>query len=96
MTVLALMRRRTESFKDAQFAEVLEAEAEEARRLYQEGHVRAIYGRHDCPGAVLVFEAPSLEEAQKLCQRLPLYSRGMLEGQFVPCGPYRGFLPRNP
>lgn len=89
------MRRRTEKYTDAQFAEVLDAEAEEARRLYAEGHVRSIHGRHDVPGAVLVFEAPSLEAAQELAKRLPMFANGMLEGQFVPCGPYRGFMPRT-
>ncbi|MBV8600301.1 MAG: hypothetical protein JO359_01930 [Candidatus Eremiobacteraeota bacterium] len=96
MTVFVLLRRITERFSDEQFAPLLEPESEEARRLYADGHLRAIYSRQDVPGAVLQLECASLDEAKKLAQRLPLLAKGMLEPVFVPVGPYRGFTPRNP
>lgn len=95
MTVFMLARRRTESFSEAEFAALLDAEAEAVRTLYAEGHVRAAYSRQDVLGAVLVFEAASLEEAQQFAQRLPLAAKGMLELTFVPAVGYRGFGPRG-
>jgi len=94
MLVLAMIRRRIEKFTDEQFAPLMEPEAEEARRLYSEGLVRAIHSRKDVPGAVLELEAPSVEEAEKIVRRLPLVAAGMLEYTLIPCGPYRGFMPR--
>jgi hypothetical protein len=89
-------RRLTEKFTDAQFAPLLEPEAEAARRLYADGILRAIYGRHDAPGAILQLEAASADEARAIVlERLPLAKAGMLELTFFPCGPYRGFLPRT-
>ena len=94
MLVLALIRRRIEKFTDEQFAPLMEPEAEEARRLYSEGLVRGIHSRKDVPGAVLELEAASVEDAEKTVQRLPLVAAGMLEYTLIPCGPYRGFMPR--
>ena len=95
MKVYVLARRRGEAFTDQQFAPLMEPEAEEARRLYGEGHLRSIHGRQDVPGAVLELECASLDDAHKLTQRLPLVKAGMLELTFIPVGPYRGFLPRG-
>jgi len=95
MLFFVLARRRTEAFSDEQFAPVLEPEAEEARRLYAEGWVRAVYGRQDVPGAILQLECASLDDAHALLQRLPLVQRDMLEMTVIPVGPYRGFMPRE-
>jgi muconolactone delta-isomerase len=95
VTVFALLRRRTEAFDEDTMAEMLEPEAEEARRLYADGHVKAIYSRQDVPGAVVQLEVASLDEAKRILQRLPMLANEMLEATWVPVSPYRGFLPRS-
>lgn len=96
MQFLAVLRRRTESFTDEQFAPVLEPEAERVRTLYAQGIVRNIWSRDDSPGAVSLLEADSLEHAQAICKSYPLMQKGMLELQMlIPLRGYRGFGPRG-
>ena len=64
MQILVLVRRRTEAFTEAQFAELLEPEAEVLRTLYAEGIVRSAWSRADVLGACLMLERASLDDAQ--------------------------------
>ncbi len=94
MQFLAIIRRRTEAFTEAQFAEMLGPEAARVRELYAEGIVRAAHGRGDLLGAVLQLEAADEAEARRALDSLPLLQRGMLELQMlIPLRPYRGFGP---
>lgn len=95
MQVIAVCRRRTESFTQEQFAPLLDSEAEAARTLYADGVLRSAWSREDVLGAVLLLECASLEEAKTALGRLPLYAAGMLEAQFIPLRGYRGFGPRS-
>lgn len=95
MQFFAVLRRRTEAFSDAEFAERLEAEAECVRSLYARGVVRGAWSREDVPGAVLLLEAPSAQAAREALESLPLLRGGMLELQFLPVRGYRGFGPRG-
>jgi len=92
---LAITRRRLERFPEAEFAAILDEEAETVRTLYAEGLVRAVNGRGDRPGAVLRLEAPSAAEAEAAVARLPLARRQMMDVEIVPLLPYRGFAPRG-
>ncbi len=94
MQILAVLRRRTEAFTDAQFAPLLDDEAEALRRLYAEGIVRSAWSRDDVPGACLLLESDSPEHARAALERLPLFAAQMLEAQIVPLKGYRGFGPR--
>lgn len=96
MRVLATCRRKTESFTQAEFEALLEAEAESARALYARGVVRDAWTREDVAGACFMLEVESLAQAQEAVAELPLVQRGMLEVQFIPLRGYRGFGPRNP
>ena len=89
------MRRRTETFSDADIASLLDPEAEEVRRLYRDQIVRTIWGRGDVPGAVLYLETESEDAARAALGRLPLFAAGMLELTLIPLAPYRGFLPNT-
>ena len=91
-----IARRRTESFDDEEFARLLEPEAEAVRELYAEGIVRAAWSRADVPGACLLLEAGSVEDARAHANRAPLIANGMIETQFIPLRGYRGFHPRAP
>ena len=96
MQFLAIIRRRTESFTDAQFNEWLEPEAEYVRAGYIAGTVRAIWSRGDVLGAAIHLEAESEEQVQAFLNDLPLNCRGMLEIQMlIPLRGYRGFGPRG-
>ena len=64
MQFAVLTRRKTEQFTDAQFAPVLDDEAEHARAFYAEGFIRQIWMRGDMPGAFMMIEAES-EEAMR-------------------------------
>jgi hypothetical protein len=95
MQILAVVRRRTESFSPEEFAALLDAEAEGVRVLHAEGTVRAAWTRDDVLGAVLMLEAENVDAARAALDALPLYSRGMLDAQFIPLRAYRGFGPRG-
>jgi muconolactone delta-isomerase len=95
MQFIAITRRRTESFTDAQFAEVLGPEADRARALYAEGVFRALYSRGDVPGAVIVLEAADAGEAERHIATLPFARAGLMDVQIVPLTPYRGFVPQG-
>jgi hypothetical protein len=95
MQILAICRRRTESFTQEQFAALLDDEAEGVRSLYAQGIVRAAWTREDVLGACLLLEAENAEAAAAAMSALPLVSSGMLETQFIPVRGYRGFGPRG-
>lgn len=95
MQIMALMRRRTEAFSPEQFNAVLDAEAERVRELFSQGIIRAAWSREDVPGAVLMVEAASLDEANAALATLPLAKLEMLESMLVPLRGYRGFGPRG-
>ena len=97
MQVLAIVRRRTETFTDEQFAPVLEPEAQAVRTLYAQGIVRAIWSREDALGGVLLLEVDSPDHAREiLFTKLPLVERGMAEVESViGLKGYRGFGPRT-
>ena len=94
---IALLRRNLDEFSESQFTpELMEAEAERARRLYGDGFTRQIWSRGDHPGAAMVLEAASADEARAALGTLPLVQNGMLLLDIlVPVNPYRGFLPRG-
>lgn len=95
MQFLALSRMRTERFSDADFAPHLEAEAQRARTLYAQGHLRQIWYRGDERGAASILEAEDADAARAMLDSLPLVQAGMLEIlHVIPLLPYRGFGPR--
>jgi len=92
MHFLAITRRRTESFTDAQFAEHLDAEAARARELYAAGIFRSVYSRGDIPGAVIEIEAEGAGEAERAIATLPFAKHGLMDVEIIPLKPYRGFV----
>jgi muconolactone delta-isomerase len=94
MQFLTFSRRRSESFPDAEFAARVDAEVEQARRLYADGFIRQIWHRTDVPGACILVEAASEAEVRERLNTLPLFAAGMLEFSVIPLKPYGGFCPR--
>ena len=96
MQFLAISRMRTNLFSDADFAPLLEDEAQRARTLYIEGAVRQIWHRGDERGACSLLEADCEGAAREIIGSLPLVKAGMLElVNLIPLLPYRGFGPRS-
>jgi len=91
MQFIAITRRLTERFTEAEFAKYLGAEGERARELYAAGSFRALFSRGDIPGAVIEIEAADAGEAERLVGSLPFAVRGLMEYQIVPLRPYRVF-----
>ena len=95
MQLLTIARRRTESFPDAEFAALLESEVAQARALYAEGFIRQIWHRADMPGACLLLEADSEQQAREKLNTLPLYGAGMIDFTIIPLKPYAGFAAKR-
>ena len=96
MQFISVSRRRTETFaQDTWTPELLAAEAQRVRELYAAGIVRSIWRRKDTPGAVMLLEAASEEEARTAFASLPLAKLGMLElVAFTGLEPYPAFGPQ--
>jgi hypothetical protein len=69
----------------------LRKEAAAAWNHYTDGTVREIYFRLDRPGAVMVLECESVEQARKMTDRLPLVKGGLIRFEFIPLGPFLPF-----
>lgn len=96
MQFLALTRRRTEVFPPEQWTpEFIEAEGQRVRELYTAGVIRSIWRRKDMPGAAILLEAASEDEARAALATLPLAQRGMAElALLTQLDPYPGLGPR--
>lgn len=89
---IAICRRAHGRFAETDFTqELLDAEAEQARRLYAQGTFRAVWGHQSPAGAVLLIEAESREAVDDALATLPLNQRDMLDVEVLSVGPYRGF-----
>jgi muconolactone delta-isomerase len=91
MQFLIISRRRIESFSEAEFAALREAEVAQARVLYGEGFLRQLWTRGDVAGACLLFEGDSEAQVREKLNALPLYRAEMVEFSIVPLKPYAGF-----
>ena len=91
----ALATRNLTDFTEADLAPLMEPEAQRARELYTAGTFRQMWTRADVPGAAILMEAASLEEAHGIMASLPLAQKGMLTYEITPFLPYRGFAPRK-
>lgn len=95
MQFISISRRLTERFSGDQFDAHIDAERERVRELYRDGIVRSIWTRKDAAGAVMLLECAGEAAAQAAVDSLPLASRGMLEVQIFPLGPYPAFFPKT-
>ena len=96
MQFLSVSRRRTEAFPPETWTpELVAAEGQRVRELYAAGVVRTIWRRKDMPGAAMILEAASEDEARAALESLPLAQKGMLEiVVFTELEPYPAFGPR--
>lgn len=56
--------------------------------LYLAGKIRQWYFRQDRPGAILILDVGSMEEAERIIGSLPLTRSGLLAYDLIPIGPY--------
>lgn len=67
---------------------LMKEEAAHAWKSYLNGTVREWYFRQDRPGAVIVLECATLEEAQAAVNALPLAKAGLVAFECIPLGPF--------
>jgi muconolactone delta-isomerase len=93
MQFLSLSRRRVDSFPPEAFTpELMARETARVKVLYSSGLLRQIWKRDDVPGAAILWEAASEDEARAALASLPINQAGLLEILFVvPLAPYPGF-----
>jgi hypothetical protein len=77
--------------RDPESPSNLNDEARAVWNLAQAGVVREIYFRDDRPQAVIILEAGSVEEAQRILARLPLVEAGLIEFGVIGLRPYPGY-----
>lgn len=96
MQFLILTERRMDLFPaEAWTTDLIALEANRVRELYTAGSIRSIWRRKDKPGAAILMEAASEEEARAEIATLPLAERGMLHFAVVTqLEPYPGFALR--
>lgn len=58
---------------------------------YAADRVRSVYYFADMGGAILLYEAASLAEAQTAIDQLPMGQAGVLTFEIIPLKPYTGF-----
>jgi muconolactone delta-isomerase len=90
MKILA-MEKEVPGVTDEEFAPHLKAEAARAWELHQAGVIRELYFRADWPGAVLMLECASVEEAAGVLNTLPLVQAGLIAFDIIPLQAYPGF-----
>jgi hypothetical protein len=90
MKILAL-EKEVEGVTEDVCTPYLRAEAARAWELYQSGLLREIYFRDDWPGAVLMLECRSAEEASDILHTLPLVKEGLVAFDVIPLKAYPGF-----
>ncbi|QDU66742.1 YciI family protein [Engelhardtia mirabilis] len=71
-----------------QVAPLLKQEARHAWELYKQGVIRENYLRTDKPGALIVMEVDSVEQARSITDTFPLVKAGLIEFRFIPVGAF--------
>jgi hypothetical protein len=69
---------------------LVKPEAEKVWEYYAADMVRNTYYIADMSGAVLLWEAPSLEVVKEMVAQLPMVQEGVLETEITPLKPYTG------
>jgi hypothetical protein len=85
--LLAIMRPRGDVDVRRELAPHAESELHALWALYREGAVREMYSPGG-PGALLVLEAGSVEEAQRTLAQLPLLANEIMELELIELRPF--------
>ena len=87
MKILALSKRQPGT-TTAELQPHQMTEARQVWQLHKAGVFREMYFRQDQPGAVVILECASLEEARKALGTLPMVEAGLLDFDVIPLGPF--------
>jgi hypothetical protein len=88
--ILAIGRLREGLDPQADIAPRAKAELRVLWQLYGEDFVREMYSPAG-PGAVLVIEAPAVDDAAEALAGLPLVAGGVIEFEYIELQPFRAF-----
>ena len=70
---------------------LLHEEQAHTRQAYLDGSIRQIWLQSPGPGAVVILEANSLEDAKRVASSFPLAQAGVLNVNIIALTPYAGF-----
>lgn len=84
--VMVLLTRKP-NVNMADLMKVLPEEARETMLLYLNGKIDQWYSRIDGKGVVFFLRCPTVEEAKRIMESLPLDKAGMVDLEFIPVGP---------
>jgi hypothetical protein len=90
MIILAIEKKITGSVHH-DLGPFLTAQAHRVWERYLQGIIREIYFRQDWPGAVLVLECESADQAWKEIASLPLVKGKLIDIDIIPFQAYPGF-----
>lgn len=90
MQILALSRRLP-GVTDGQLAPLAEQEAAAAFALYAAGTFRSLYMLPERPGALVVLECESLDDARRIMATLPMVKAGLIDFDYSRMTPYVSF-----
>ena len=57
-------------------------------KMYLADVVREIYFRQDRSGTIMMLEAPTLDDARAMIDKLPMVQAGLIAFDLIPLGPY--------
>ena len=87
MQIFALSRRLP-GVTDAQLTPLASAEAAAAFALYAGGSFRSMHLLPDRPGAIVVLESASLDQARQVMAGLPMVKAGLIDFDYSRMLPY--------
>ncbi|SIO32072.1 YciI family protein [Halodesulfovibrio marinisediminis] len=87
MKILAIDKVMPDATPD-KVKETFMKEVNHTVKMYLADVVREMYFRQDRSGTVLVLEAPSMEEARNLIDKMPLVQAGLIDFDLIPLGPF--------
>jgi uncharacterized protein YciI len=86
-----MMARVAQGTSTEQLLPLVKPEAAKIWEYYAADHLRSVYYFADMSGAVLIYDAANLAEAEAAAAALPMAKAGVLQFEIIPLKPYLGF-----
>jgi len=90
MKILAI-ENEIEGRRKEEFPPLLNSEASEVWRLYQDDVIREIYFDNENQRAILILECQDATEAKERLSELPLVKEKLIHFEIIPLSPYPGY-----
>lgn len=87
MKIIAIDKVQPDATPD-KIKETFMNEVNHTVKMYLADVVREMYFRQDRSGTVLILEAPSVEDARGLINKMPMVQAGLIDYDLIPVGPF--------